>query len=38
MYAQLLPAMLGELVPNRVDDTTEELTGSRAILDFGSNN
>lgn len=39
LYAQLLPAVLGELVPNRIEDAgARELAGSRAILDFGANN
>ncbi len=38
LYAQLLPAVQGELVPNLIDDSSTDLSGSRAILDFGANN
>ncbi len=38
LYAQLLPAVQGELVPNLIDSGTQELSGSRAILDFDANN
>jgi hypothetical protein len=38
LYAQLLPAVQGELVPNLIDGSSTDLSGSRAILDFGANN
>jgi hypothetical protein len=37
VYAQLLPALAGEVVPRRVDESTEEIAGRRLILDFGVN-
>jgi hypothetical protein len=37
VYAQLLPAITGELVPDHLSGTAE-ITGSRVILDFGINN
>ena len=37
VYAQLLPAITGELVPDHLSGTAE-VTGSRVILDFGINN
>lgn len=38
VYAQLLPAVLGEVVPDRLASSEQEVTGSRVILDFGVNN
>ena len=40
IYAQLLPAIIGELVPERITrlDEQEEIPGSRVILDFEVNN
>ena len=37
IYAQLLPAITGELVPDHLTSEAE-VTGSRVILDFGLNN
>jgi len=37
IYAQLLPAITGELVPDHLTSDAE-VTGSRVILDFGLNN
>jgi hypothetical protein len=38
VYAQLLPAVLAEVLPDMYADTTADVAGSRAILDFGGNN
>ena len=38
VYAQLLPAVMGELVPDHLSSVDTEVTGSRVILDFGINN
>lgn len=37
VYGQLLPALIGEVVPRRVESTTQEIAGRRVILDFGAN-
>jgi hypothetical protein len=38
LYGQLLPAVIGELVPEAVTTTQGEVSGSRVVLDFESNN
>ena len=38
VYAQLLPAVTGELVPDHLGSSDAEVGGSRVILDFGINN
>jgi hypothetical protein len=38
VYGQLLPAVVGELVPDRLGPGQVEVAGSRVILDFGTNN
>ena len=38
IYGQILPGIVGEIVPESITSSEAELPGSRVILDFGKNN